>query len=156
MAEQTDNFVVYTPHMITKHTADYSEWKVVFANLLYSVNDGVILIGYSLGALFLVKYLSENDISKKIKKTLLVGTPFDQEGIDNEPLFSFTRNVSLEKFSRQAGNIYFYYSEDDFIVPHSHLAKYKNELPEATFTSFKDRNHFILESFNELIEDIKS
>ncbi|MBP9763433.1 MAG: alpha/beta hydrolase [Candidatus Pacebacteria bacterium] len=151
-----EDFVVYSPQMPNKQTAKYSEWKVVFEKLLNSVREEVILVGYSLGALFLVKYLSEENISKKIKKTLLLGTPFDQEGMDNEPLLSFARVGSLEKFAKQSGDIYFYHSEDDFVVPFDHLAKYESELPEATFRSFTDRNHFKLESMNELIQDIKS
>lgn len=151
-----EDFVVYNPQMPNKQTAKYSEWKVVFEKLFDAVDEGIILVGYSLGALFLVKYLSEEVITKKINKTLLLGTPFDQDGMENEPLLSFTRNTSLEHFSKQAGDIYFYHSEDDFVVPYNHLAKYQNELPRATFRSFRDRNHFKLETLNELIEDIKS
>lgn len=150
------DFVVYNPQMPNKQTAKYSEWKIVFEKILNAVEDEVILIGYSLGALFLVKYLSEENVSKKIKKTLLLGTPFDQEGMDNEPLLSFTRGGSFETFSKQAGEVYFYHSEDDFVVPFDHLTKYQSKLPDAIFRKFTDRNHFILESFSELIEDIKS
>jgi predicted alpha/beta hydrolase family esterase len=151
-----DDFVVYNPQMPNKQTAKYSEWKVVFEKLLSAINDGVILVGHSLGALFLVKYLSEEVVSKRIKKTILLGTPFDEAGMDNEPLLSFAREGALEQFSKQSGEIYFYHSEDDFVVPFGHLAKYQSELPGATFRSFKDLNHFIVGSVTGLIEDVKS
>lgn len=151
-----EDFIVYSPQMPNKQTAQYEEWKIVFSKVFEDVDEGVILVGHSLGALFLVKYLSEEIISKKIKKTILLGTPFDQEGMDNDPLLSFTRTRSLELFSKQAGDIYFYHSEDDFVVPYNNLAKYKAELPKATFRSFTDCNHFIVESINQLIDDIKA
>lgn len=142
--------------MPNKQTAQYREWKVVFENILKSAGDDIILVGHSLGALLLVKYLSEEIVSNKIKKTILLGTPYDDEGMDNEPLLSFTLKQDFKLFEKQAGETYLYHSEDDSVVPFSHLNRYKNVLPDATYREFKDRNHFIESLIPELIVDIKS
>ena len=148
-------FDVYLPQMPNKQNAQYEEWKLWFEKYIQLLDDNTVFIGYSLGAIFLVKYLSENVLSKRIKATFLLGTPFDNEGMDKEPLNSFLRVGELKNFEKQAGKLFFYHSEDDFAVPFNHLSKYQKELPLAQFRSLKDRNHFLQAEVPELIIDIK-
>jgi hypothetical protein len=151
-----DSFLVYMPQMPNKQNAQYEEWKILFERIVALLDENFILVGHSLGALFLAKYLSEQSIAKKVKKTMLLGAPFDNEGMDSEPLFSFLRTGSLEQLVRQAGTIYLYHSEDDFAVPFAHLGKYQCALPNAYIRTFKDRNHFLQASVPELVADIKN
>ncbi len=148
-----DRFLVYTPQMPNKQNAKYKERKILFEKIIDKIGDNFILIWHSLWAKFIVKYLSENTIYKKIDKTLLLGTPFDNE-MEADDLNWFMRKWSLQKFSKQAGKIYFYHSEDDFAVPFSHLTKYQKALPYANFRIMKDRNHFLQEIVPELNFDI--
>lgn len=149
-----DEFEVIPFKMPCPMNAKYCEWKIMFDKLLSFLRDDVILIGHSLGGIFLVKYLSENDFPKKIKATFIVSAPFDGEGTE-ESLGDFELSESLEKFKKQGGKIFFYHSENDPCVPFSDLNKYKNSLPEANYRVFKDRGHFSGSEFNELIEDIR-
>ena len=55
------NYEVFLPVMLNSHNARYSELKIWFERLLLICNKEIILIGTSLGGLFLVKYLSENN-----------------------------------------------------------------------------------------------
>jgi hypothetical protein len=150
-----EDFIVYTPTMPNKTNAQYDEWKILFEKIVDLLDDNIILIGHSLGGIFLAKYLSENTIGKKVKKTFLVAAPFDDEGIEHEPLYSFLRTGSLKNLEKQAGEIYIYHSEDDFAVPFGHLAKYQAELPSANIRAMKDKNHFIVEKISQLLADIK-
>lgn len=151
-----DNFSVYVPQMPNKQNSQYEEWKIVFEKVVDLLDDNFILIGHSLGGIFIAKYLSEDKIKRKIKKTFLLGTPFDDEGMEQEPLYSFTRVGDLKNLEKQAGELHFYHSEDDFAVPFSHVKKYKKELPNAKIREFTDRNHFLQERIPELIDDIKN
>ncbi|MDR0607765.1 MAG: alpha/beta hydrolase [Candidatus Peribacteria bacterium] len=74
--------MVYTPQLPNKQNAKYEERKVVFEKIVDKLDDHFILIGHSLGATFIVKYLSENTISKVIEKTVLLGTTFDNTNTD--------------------------------------------------------------------------
>lgn len=56
------DFLVYQPQFPNKQNAQYPEWKLFFEKTIAQLEDGLILIGHSLGASFLVKYLSENKI----------------------------------------------------------------------------------------------
>lgn len=151
-----DDFIVYIPQMPNKQNAQYQEWKILFEKVLNLLNENIILIGHSLGGIFLAKYLSENEIGKNIKKTFLIAAPFSDEGLVHESLCSFIREGSLSNFERQAGDTYLYHSEDDFVVPFDHVQKYAKELPKSKIRSFNDKGHFKQEKIDELIEDLKS
>lgn len=60
-----DNFEVIAPEMPNKRNAKYYEWKIWFEKLFPFLKDNVILVGSSLGGIFLTKYLSENVFPKK-------------------------------------------------------------------------------------------
>jgi len=145
--------VVYLT-MPNRDNAKYREWKIWFKKLEPYLRNGVILVGHSLGAIFLTKYLSENNFTKKIKATFLVGAPFDAQ-LPEKTLADFVLPKSLAKLQRQGGKIYFYQSLDDKVVPFSHFKKYKKHLPKANFIVFKDRGHFGQEKFSEIIKEIK-
>ena len=147
-------FDVLLPKMPNPMNAKYDEWKILFKKIASLLDNNVILIGHSLGAIFLVKYLSENKFPKKILATLLVSPPYDDEGME-ESLGDFVLPKSLNKLNNQGGKIFIYQSKDDKVVPYSHLEKYKKALPDAIIREFKKRGHFDQPKFPELIKDIR-
>lgn len=81
------------------NNAQYIEWKIWFERLLPFLNDGVILIGHSLGGIFLAKYLSENNFSIKVRAAILIAAPFDALGM-KESLSQFKLLSPLENFKK--------------------------------------------------------
>ncbi|MDP3880701.1 MAG: alpha/beta hydrolase [bacterium] len=134
--------------------AKYEEWKITFDKITPLLNDEVILIGHSLGGVFLMKYLSENKFSKKIKALFSVAAPFYGEHEDYS-LGEFAPSEDLSQVSEQAEEIISMHSKDDKIVPFSDFEAYKKALPEAEVVVFEDRGHFNQEEFPELIKEIK-
>ncbi len=149
-----DDFEIIYPQMPCKHNAKYAEWKIWFEKFIPYLKDGVILMGGSLGGIFLAKYLSENNFPFKIKATVLIAAPFDKE--DEYPLGDFKITESLDRFKNQSEKIILYQSKDDPIVPFSDFEKYSKALPNAENIIFEDRGHFTQKEFPELIEKIKS
>ena len=149
-----EDFIVYIPQMPNKQNAQYEEWKILFEKVLELLDEDIVLIGHSMGGIFLAKYLSENNIHKKIQKTFLISAPFSDEGLIHESLCSFVREGDLNNFEKQAGKVYLYHSQDDMVVPYDHVQKYAKELPSAVVREFKDRGHFKQESIVELVEDV--
>lgn len=117
-------------------------------------NPEISLIGYSLGGIFLTKYLSENSIFNKIISLHLVGAPYDSEGTDYS-MGDFVLTNDLLKATEQVQSIYFYQSKDDPIVPIIQLAKYQKLFPNAETRIFEDRGHFYQSEFPELVKDIR-
>jgi uncharacterized protein len=146
------NYDVICPQMPNKFNARYEEWKIWFEKILDLLEDNLILIGHSLGGIFLTKYLSENRINKKIKATILVAAVFDET---NEFLTNFKLSKSLDKFLNQSEEIYLMHSLDDQVVPFRAMGRYKKLLPKAEEIVFKNKGHFNQEKFSEIVELIK-
>jgi uncharacterized protein len=144
--------------MPNRHNAHYIEWKVWFEKHIPFLEEGVILIGHSLGGIFLAKYLAEENFSKKILGTFLVAAPFDSDSAGGHPhsLGDFSLPASLQKLTDQGGKIFLYQSEDDQVVAFAELDKYSRALPNAQVRVLKDRGHANTKEFPELVEDIKS
>src|SRR3989344_5882807 len=154
LGSELPDFEVIYPKMPNAKNARYPEWKIWFEKLFRLLNDNVILIGHSLGGIFLAKYLSENNFPKKIKSVHLVAAPYDTEHC-KESLADFALTKDLANFTKQAGKIFLYQSKDDAEVPCADVEKYKRDIPSATIEIFDDRGHFIQEEFPELVKDIK-
>lgn len=147
-------YQVILPQMPNKQNAKYQEWKIWFEKYIPYINDRVILVGHSLGGSFLAKYLSQEHFPKKIAATLFIAAPFDSNG--HRDMAEFAVPDSLNLLATQGGNLLFYHSNDDTVVPFSELAKYQAALPQATARTFTDRGHFNQDEFPELVADIKS
>jgi predicted alpha/beta hydrolase family esterase len=146
------DYEVILPIMPNKTNARFEEWKIWFEKIIPFLNEEIILIGHSLGASFLVKYLSENNLPKKLKAVFLVSGVFDTD-TDGYTLQSFSLP---EKLDLQTENIYLYHSKDDPVVPFSALENFAKIFPQAHTRIFEDRKHINQEEFPELVQDIQN
>ncbi|HEY0908066.1 MAG TPA: alpha/beta fold hydrolase [Candidatus Paceibacterota bacterium] len=161
------NFEVFQPEMPSPEDAKYEEWKVVFekaAAFLTGGNGGAVLVGHSLGGIFLARYLSENKLKVKIAGVFLVAAPFFKPGKKGSGHPGMRANAGFtvsdkpgffKKLVAQSGKMAIYHSEDDKVVAASHAKLYKKGMPEAELVTFKDRGHFRVEHFPELVEAIR-
>ncbi|NCP67386.1 hypothetical protein GW756_04115 [bacterium] len=137
------DFEVLKLKMPTKYNAKYKAWVNHFESQFPLFNDEVILLGWSLGANFLVKYLAENDFPKKVKAAHLVAGCYGLGGG-----FELSHNFP-GKLSNY--NVTLYHSKDDFVVKFEDFQKYREKLPQAKTEIFEDRNHFLQSDFPELL-----
>jgi predicted alpha/beta-fold hydrolase len=56
---------IIRPRMPLVEDAKYEDWKIHFEKHFPYLRNNVVLIGYSLGGIFLAQYLSENVFPKK-------------------------------------------------------------------------------------------
>jgi len=149
-----EEYEVIAPSMPCGKNAKYVEWKIWFDKYVPHLKDGVILVGHSLGGIFLVKYLSENRLPVQIKGVFLVAPPFGPNGPE-DTLADFTAPLNADLLWSQCGNIVFYFSSDDQVVPISNMDPFRILLPFARYSVYGDRGHFIQETFPEIVEEIK-
>ncbi len=149
-----DRYVVYLPKMPNSANAVYKEWCIWFEKYLTLLDNGVILVGHSLGAVFLAKYLSEHTISKHIKATFLVAPPFGHDLGEQLPQFSITG--SLQGLALQGGKIILFHSKDDPVVNISEVGFYQEKIPNLDVRIFDNRGHFNEGTFPEIVEEIKN
>lgn len=149
LAQTMTNADVLLPNMPNGQNARYEEWKIYFEKILSLLGDDIRLIGHSLGAIFLAKYLHENPLNAPVNQLILVASPYDDE--TNEDLGSF-KLQSAANLEKSAKEIHLFHSMDDPVVPFSELAKFQKDLPTAETHVFEDRNHFFQPTFPELKE----
>ncbi len=148
-------FEVIVPMMPNKANCKYFEWKIWFEKILPLLNNEIILIGHSMGGIFIAKYLSENRLLKKVLGVFLVAAPYDTKDI-NEELGDFELFGNLSLIEKQSPKIFIYQSKDDPVVPFVDIEKYGRELPTAILRIYEDKAHFNQSEFPELVEDIVS
>ena len=140
---------VLLPDFPNKQNADYTEWKIYFEKLLSLLRNDIQLVGYSLGAIFLAKYLHESPLSKPVRRLVLVSPCYDDESVEDLGSFQVTSATGLETSAKE---LHLFHSKDDPVVPFTELAKFQRDLPTATVHIFEDRNHFFQPTFPELKE----
>lgn len=148
-------YEVILPKMPNKANAKYLEWKIWFDKIVPLLDTRVILIGHSLGGIFLAKYLAENTIRNEIVATILIASPHS-ELASHYSLADFVLPKDAHRFQQQAKKIFIYHSKDDYVVPFDSLQKYKEMLPTATVHVFENRGHFNQETFDELVSLLKT
>ena len=149
LAQTTTGYDVLLPNFPNKQNAQYKEWKIYFEKLLSLLGSDVQLVGYSLGAMFLAKYLHESPLSSPVRRLVLVSPCYDDESVEDLGSFQVTSAAGLEK---SAEEIHLFHSEDGPVVPFTELAKFQRDLPTAKVHIFEDRNHFFQSTFPELKE----
>jgi len=142
---------ILLPTMPNSANAQYDEWQIWFEKIIPFFEDDVRLIGHSLGAMFLAKYLHGQPLSRPVKQLILLAGGYDDA---NEGYGSFLIK-SAKGLERSAQQIHLFHSQDDPVVPFYELDKFRYDLPQATVHVFNDRGHFLDEDFPELIELLK-
>ncbi len=147
-------YEVFMPSMPNSHNAKYEEWKIWFERHFDHITNDIILVGWSLGGHFLVKYLTENNLPVRVKALFLVAAPYVMSGEGGDRGFDIDISRVGELFTK-VSKIIILHSKDDFVVPYEHALQYKAQLPEAKLITFEDKNHFLTEDFAELLDMIR-
>jgi Predicted esterase of the alpha/beta hydrolase fold len=149
-----DTWDVFRPDMPCAHNASYDEWSARFDQYVPHFRDGIVLIGHSLGAAFLLRYLSEHTVPMKVRGTILVGAPIDDT--KEETLATFTPPKQLEAFARNAGEVHIFHSTDDNTVPYENATKLAERLPQATLHTHHNYGHYRVGAIPELIAVLRT
>ncbi len=151
------NFEIIKPRMPLQDDAKYEDWKIYFERFFPYLKNNIILIGNSLGGIFLAKYLSEHKFPKKILSTYLVCPPFDDTLSEEDLVGGFKLKSDLSLLEKNSKNLYLMFSKNDNVVPISHAGKYRNKLKNAKIIIYKNKNgHFQISKFPEIVKMIKN
>lgn len=151
------DFEIIKPRMPLQDNANYNDWKIHFERHFPKLRNNIILIGSSLGGIFLAKYLSENKFPKKILSTYLVCPPFDNTLSSEDLVGGFRLKPDLSMIEKNSKNLYLFFSKDDDVIPIAHAKKYEKKLKNAKITIFESKNgHFKISEFPEIIKMIRS
>ena len=151
------NFHIIRPRMPLQDNAKYNEWVIHFERFFPKLKNNLILIGESLGGIFLAKYLSENKFPRKILSTYLVCPPFNNTLPVEDLAGGFKLKADLSLLEKNSKKLYLLFSKNDDVVPTSHAKKYAAKLKKANIVVYKHiTGHFQISEFPEIIKMIKS
>ncbi|MFZ2072196.1 MAG: alpha/beta hydrolase [Minisyncoccia bacterium] len=149
-------FEVLSPEMPNRWNSKYPEWEIYFKKIFPFLKTKVILVGHSLGAIFLLKYLSENNFPKKISQLHLVAPAVLDDGLGLEKLSGFKPNIKkINKIEKKCDEIHLYHSKDDSVCIFKNSEIIKKNIPSSNFHVFTNRGHFSQTSFPEILKVIK-
>lgn len=150
--ELGEAFTVHYPRIFSDETLPDFGWLKQIGNEISCIKGEIILVGHSLGASMMLKYLSENKVQKILAGIFLLSPPFwsgDEDWVQGLKLKdNFVENLT-EKVP-----VFLYHCRDDEIVPSNHLTFYRQKLPGATVREIKSGGHQFDNGLSIVAEDI--
>ena len=144
---------VRCPKMPDEDSPRYEAWRDRITQEFAELDGEVILVGHSLGASILLKYLSEGELEKPVAGLFLIAPPY--WGAEDWEVSEYELREDFA--SRLPGDLpmFFYHSRDDEVVPFVHLALYGERLPQAHLHEVDGRGHQFDDDLSEVARDIE-
>ncbi|MGH3087451.1 MAG: RBBP9/YdeN family alpha/beta hydrolase [Rubrobacteraceae bacterium] len=149
-----NGYDVHAPKMPDEDNPEYEAWKQKISDELAATDGEAILVGHSLGASILVKYLSEAKVETPLAGIFLIAPPFWSAEDWEVPEYELGKDFAAKL--PESAPIFLYHSRDDEWVPFAHLAIYAEKLPNATVREFDGRGHQFEDGLSEVARDIES
>lgn len=147
-------YKVYYPKMPSDESLPDFGWLEQIGNEINAVDGEVVLVGHSLRASMLLKFLSEKEVKKTISGIFLIATPF-WSGDKN-----WVQGLKLKEGfeDRIPSNIplFLYHCMDDQEVAFEHLHIYSQKLSHAQIREIKTGGHQFNNNLEIVARDIKS
>ena len=148
------DYHVRYPAMPNEAEPDYEAWKQRIAEELAGMGEGAVLVGHSIGASVIIKFLAEGPPKQSLAGVFLIAAPFwhDHE-IWRWREVELPKDVSARLSDRVP--IFLYHGRDDEVVPLAHVNLYARALPQAVIRLLDGRNHQLDDDLSEVANDIK-
>ncbi|MDD2487330.1 MAG: alpha/beta hydrolase [Candidatus Gracilibacteria bacterium] len=137
-----NDILAQTPEMPKPYLPEYEDWKRYLE--MWNINEDTILVGHSLGAGFIAKWLSENDV--KVGKVALVA-PWINTGREID--FDFFTDFEIDKnIIQKTKGLKIFASNDDMDIIKYSIDKLIEKIPNIDIKYFDNMGHFNLKSMN--------
>jgi predicted alpha/beta hydrolase family esterase len=149
------DYEVQCPQMPDEDNASYPAWQSEIDARIAALKGSVALVGHSVGASVLLKYLCERQRTRQVTGLFLLAAPY----WGASKFWSWDEGaLPADAAARLAGDwpLIFYQSRDDEVVPFEHLAMYAAKLPRATIREFDGRGHQFGNDLSEVAADIRN
>lgn len=147
-------YQVHYPCMPSDEALPDFGWLQQIHQEMVLIPNQIILVGHSLGASMLLKYLSEKQVRKNIAGIFLLATPFwsgDENWVQGVKLQDdFTGKLP------QKVPFFLYHCRDDEVVSIEQLTRYQQLLPHATVRSIISGGHQFNNDLSLVAADIRS
>jgi predicted alpha/beta hydrolase family esterase len=150
-----DGYAVRAPAMPAAATDPrYAAWAGRVEQELAAMGDRPILVGHSLGASVLLRWLAEGGYGRPVGGLFLVATP--DWGPGGWDYAEFAVPDDFAATLPPIDPIALYHARDDPEVPFTHLSWYAERLPEAMVRELDAGGHSFLGGLPQLADDIRA
>jgi predicted alpha/beta hydrolase family esterase len=147
-------YEVRFPRMPNESETPYDLWSDVIASELARMGTGAILVGHSIGASVLIKWLTEVTPTQRLAAAFLIAAPFwHDHDIWRWKDVELPRDASARL--PRGLPVFFYHGTHDEVVPVAHLEMYERALPAAHILRLNGRNHQLDDNLAEVARDIR-
>jgi hypothetical protein len=151
------DFDIIRPRMPLQDNAKYEDWKIFFERHFPYFKNNIILIGSSLGGIFLAKYLSENKFPKNVRAVFMICPPYDNTIEGKDLVGGFRLGPDLSLIEKNSKKVYLMFSKDDDTVPVSQAEKYRQKLTKSEIIIYDNKaGYFKASEFPEIVKIIKT
>jgi uncharacterized protein len=151
------DYEVHYPEMADEDNAPYEQWTQQIEKELAAMQGPIVLIGHSVGASVIMKWISEIEVKKPIVGIFLIATPFwGGDGWRYEGYEELALSEGLAAKLPKGMSIFFYHCRNDEVVPFDHLALYSQILPQAVVRELDACGHQLNNDLSEVARDIKT
>lgn len=151
LAEEYD---IHCPIVEDPEAPAYARWQALFDRELAGRPGEIILIGHSLGASVLLKYLCESKPGLQIQGFFSIAAPY--WGEDGWHVDDFAITGDVQKHLPELPAFHLYHCLDDPFVPIGHMGLYQQLFPHAIRHELSGSEHTFAAGLPELAEDIKN
>ncbi|MFT4038738.1 MAG: alpha/beta fold hydrolase [Thermomicrobiales bacterium] len=143
------------PAMPDEDNAPYDQWREEIERNLTDMPGPVVLVGHSVGASILLKWLSERDAAPAIAGLFLLANPlWGSEGWRYDGYETLELAPGFASRLPAGAPVYLYHCRDDEVVPFAHLALYAQAMPQATVRVLDTGGHQLNDDLSAVAEDI--
>ena len=147
-------YEVRCPKMPEEDSPQYTAWRDRIASELAELDGEVFLVGHSLGASILLKYISEEKTVTPIAGMFLVAPPY--WGVEDWEVDEYVLQEDFASTLPRGLPMFFYHSRDDEWVPFAHLALYAERTRGHLRAEPDGRGHQFDDDLTEVVHDIQS
>lgn len=149
-----EGYRVSYPIMPDPEFPAYESWKEEIGKEMAAADDGVVVVGHSLGGSVVLKFLSEERCETLIGGLCIVAAPY--WGMPDWQVDEYMLSSGFAGKLPRIPRIFLYHSRNDEVVPFEHVQHYGEELRWATIRAFENRGHLFSSGLPELVRDIKN
>ena len=145
------DFKILFPTIEKPNDPTYAKFKKMFKSAFAAINEPIILVGHSLGASTLLKYLSDEKRDVTISGLFLVSTPRWKSNMKEYQL-----RKNFQASLKDIPKIFLYNSKHDPEVTIDHLEFYQQAFKTAVVRKLNGKEHIFSKGLPELVADIRS
>jgi hypothetical protein len=133
---QLNGILAQAPDMPGFYEPTYESWRAMLER--FDLDKNTTLVGHSCGGGFLVRYLSEHDVT--VGKVVLVAPWLDPDKEIDKDFFDFEID---EHIAAKTAGLVVMYSTDDMGTVLRSIARLKEATRNIEFKEFTDKGHFV-------------